>query len=169
MIYLAGLIGHSFGGYETDFIITQTSLFAAAVAGSAITDLTSFYLSIGTASGKPDIWRLESQQWRMGKSLYEDRAGYNRNSPIEHVKNITTPLFSWTGGSDKEVHPEQSIEFYVAMRRLKKQHIMAVYPEEGHTVNNPANQKDLSIRLHQWFDYYLKDEAPAAWIKEGIK
>lgn len=164
-----GLTGHSFGGYETDFIITQTNLFAAAVSGAAVTDLTSFYLSKGTASGKPEIWRSESQQWRMGKSLFEDRAGYNRNSPIEHVMNITTPLFSWTGGSDRQIHWHQSVEYYLALRRLQKMHIMAVYPKEDHNVNESVNQKDLSVRLHEWFDYYLKDMPPAAWIKAGIK
>jgi len=164
-----GLTGHSFGGYQTDFIITQTNIFAAAVAGSAVTDLTSFYLSVGIASGIPDIWRFEDQQWRMGKSLFEDRAGYARNSPIEHVENITTPLFSWTGDADSQLPWQQSVELYVALRRLNKKHIMAVYPKENHTLSDPKNQKDLSIRINEWFDYYLKDAKPAGWIIKGIK
>ncbi|WP_409415783.1 prolyl oligopeptidase family serine peptidase [Flavobacterium sp. PS2] len=163
-----GLIGHSFGGYETDFIITQTSLFASAVAGSAATNLTSFYLTVG-ASGRPDMWRFESQQWRMGKSLFDDKTGYDRNSPIVHVKNITTPLLSWTGGNDKQVNWNQSIEFYLALRRLQKQHIMLLYPKEGHNLSNNQNRKDLFTRLHQWFDYHLKDIPPAFWIKSGLK
>lgn len=163
-----GLIGHSFGGYESDFIITQTNLFAAAVAGSSITDLTSFYLSAGTSSGRPEVWRMESQQWRMGKPLFEDRAAYRRNSPVEHVQNVRTPLFSWTGGSDSQIHWLQSAEFYLALHRQKKKQIMAVYPDEGHTLSRSANQKDLSARIHQWFDFYLKDMPPAAWIQEGI-
>ncbi|MET3020828.1 alpha/beta hydrolase family protein [Flavobacterium hydatis] len=163
-----GLIGHSFGGYETDFIITQTNLFTAAVAGSAATNLTSYYLTIG-ASGKPDMWRFESQQWRMGKSLFEDKKGYDRNSPIEHAKNITTPLLSWTGAEDKQVNWNQSIEFYLALRRLKKKHIMLVYPKEKHTIMDTKNQKDLSIRVHQWFDYHLKDIVPPTWIRAALK
>ncbi|KIA95613.1 hypothetical protein OA93_17835 [Flavobacterium sp. KMS] len=163
-----GLIGHSFGGYETDFIITQTNLFAAAVAGSAATNLTSFYLTVG-ATGRPDMWRFESQQWRMGKSLFEDRTGYDRNSPIVHVKNITTPLLSWTGGDDKQVNWNQSIEFYLALRRLQKEHIMLLYPKERHNLSNDQNRKDLFIRLHQWFDYHLKDMPPASWIEKGLK
>lgn len=164
-----GLIGHSFGGYETDFIITRTKLFAAAVAGSAVTDLTSFYLAVGRASGKPDLWRFESQQWRMGKSLFEDIDGYNRNSPIVHAKKITTPLLSWTGSADEEINYTQSIEFYLALRRLKKSHIMLVYPDEGHNLSSGKNQKDLSVRIHQWFDYYLKDMPVAPWIEMGTK
>ncbi|MCD0474050.1 prolyl oligopeptidase family serine peptidase [Flavobacterium sp. EDS] len=164
-----GLIGHSFGGYETDFIITQTNLFAAAVAGAAVTDLTSTYLTIGGDSGRPDMWRFENQQWRMGKSLFEDQAAYDRNSPILHAKNITTPLLSWTGGNDKQVNWNQSIEFYLALRRLEKKHIMLLYPKEGHNLTNKKNQKDLFIRIQQWFNYHLKDSLPAPWIKAGLK
>lgn len=164
-----GLIGHSFGGYEADFIITQTPLFAAAVAGSAATDLTSFYLTMGWNTGRPDMWRFESQQWRMGKSLFEDRESYDRNSPIVHAKHITTPLLSWTGDDDKQVNWSQSIEFYLALRRLEKLHIMLLYPEEAHTLEKSRNQKDLAVRIHQWFDYHLKDMPPAVWIKTGLK
>ncbi|MCV9926609.1 prolyl oligopeptidase family serine peptidase [Flavobacterium sp. LS1R49] len=163
-----GLIGHSFGGYETDFIITQTNLFAAAVAGAAATDLTSWYLTVG-ASGRPDMWRFENDQHRMGKSLFEDKEGYDRNSPIVHVKNITTPLLSWSGAEDKQVNWNQSIELYLALRRLEKKHIMLLYPKEQHILTNSGNQKDLSIRLHQWFDYHLKNVPPATWIKTGLK
>ena len=163
-----GLIGHSFGGYEADFIITQTNLFATAVAGAAITDFTSHYLSVGLF-GKPLMWRFENHQMRMKKSLFEDRQGYARNSPIEHVQNCTTPLLSWTGTEDNNVPWTQSSEFYLALRRLGKPNIMLVYPKEGHDIENRDNQKDLSTRIHQWFDYHLKNTSPAAWIKEGLK
>jgi dipeptidyl aminopeptidase/acylaminoacyl peptidase len=164
-----GLTGHSFGGYETDFIITQTSLFAAALAGSAATDMTSSYLTIGWNTGQPDMWRFENKQMRMSKSLFEDKEAYDRNSPILHSKNMSTPLLSWTGNEDRQVNWNQSIEFYLALRRLEKKHILLIYPDEGHTLSNGKNQKDLSIRFHEWFDYHLKDTAPAEWIKTGLK
>lgn len=119
--------------------------------------------------GKPDIWRFESQQFRMGKSLFDDRDGYRKNSPIEHVEKIRTPLLSWTGDSDLEVKLDQSVEFFLALRRLEKKHIMLVYPKEGHTLRDHRNQKDLSVRLTQWFAYFLKNEPPAPWINEGLK
>lgn len=167
-LHIFGLIGHSFGGYETDFIVTQTDLFAAAVAGSAATDLSSFYVTIG-ASGRPDLWRFEHQQWRMGKSLFEDREGYDKNSPIVHAKNITTPLLTWTGGDDKQVNWNQSTEFFVALHRLQKKHIMLLYPKEGHAISNSKNQKDLQMRIHDWFDYHLKELSPSSWIISGLK
>ncbi len=165
-----GLIGHSFGGYQTDFIITQTKLFAAAVAGAAAaTDFSSDYLSIGIGSGIPEMWRYESQQMRMGKSLFEDRAGYDRNTPVVHASSITTPLLSWTGDADPQVDWHQSIKFYLALRRLEKKHIMLVYPKEGHSLMDKKNWNDLSVRIHNWFDYHLKDLPAAPWIRNGIK
>jgi dipeptidyl aminopeptidase/acylaminoacyl peptidase len=124
---------------------------------------------MGWNTGRPDMWRFESQQWRMGKSLFEDRERYDRNSPIVHAEHITTPLLSWTGNEDKQVNWSQSIEFYLALRRLEKPHIMLLYPEEAHTLEKSQNQKDLAVRLHQWFDYHLKDMPPAVWIKTGLK
>jgi dipeptidyl aminopeptidase/acylaminoacyl peptidase len=163
-----GLIGHSFGGYEADFIVTQTDIFAAAVAGAAATDLASFYLTLGWNTGRPDMWRFESQQWRMGKHLWDDKEGYERNSPVMHAQHITTPLLSWAGNEDRQVNWSQSVEFYLALRRLKKKHIMLLYSNEGHSLKKSENQKDLSIKLHEWFDYHLKDSTPATWIKKGL-
>lgn len=153
-----GLIGHSFGGYETSFIVTQTNLFAAAIAGASATDLTSWYLTIGWNTGRPEIWRFESQQWRMGKSLFEDMEAYNRNSPILHAHQIKTPLLLWTGEDDKQVNSNQSIEFYLALRRLEKQATMLVYPKERHDLAKEPHQKDLTHRIQNWFDHYLKDK-----------
>ncbi|UFH46654.1 prolyl oligopeptidase family serine peptidase [Flavobacterium galactosidilyticum] len=159
-----GLIGHSFGGYETNFIITQTNIFAAAVAGAAWTDLTSAYLYPGLNIGKPDPWRFEYHQLRMKKSLFEDPDSYNRNSPVLHATNIITPLLGWNGAKDIQVPYYQSTELYVALRRLQKRHILLVYPEEAHDLDNPMNQKDLTHRIEDWFAYYLKNEKLAAWM-----
>ncbi|RXM48051.1 S9 family peptidase [Flavobacterium sp. YO12] len=163
-----GLIGHSFGAYEVNFIITQTSLFATAVAGSGISDLTSHYLSVGLF-GKPLMWLFENHQFRMGNSLFENRESYRKNSPIEYAENCTTPLLTWTGDADENVNWNQSREYYLALRRLGKPHIMLVYPKEGHDLASYENQLDLSERIHQWFDYHLKNVQPADWIKNGLQ
>lgn len=164
-----GLIGHSFGGYEANFIITQTNLFATAVSSAGVADLTSWYLTMGWNTGTPEIWRFENQQWRMGKSLFEDKTAYSRNSPMEHVTNIQTPLLSWTGKEDRQVHWYQSIEFYLALRRLNKEHILLVYPQEKHVIRNPKNQKDLSKHIKQWFDYYLQNQSIPSWDTTPLK
>lgn len=164
-----GLAGHSFGGYQTNFIITQTNLFAAAIAGSAWTDLTNTYLTVNWSTGVPDMWRFESQQLRMKASLFDDQEAYDRNSPIRHVKNITTPQLSWTGDQDYQVNWGNTVSLYLAMRRLQKKHIMLLYPNEGHSLSTLENSLDLSRRFHEWFDFHLKDVPAAPWIKRGLK
>lgn len=164
-----GLIGHSFGGYETNFIIGQTNLFACAISGASVADLVGWYLSIGWTAGRPEIWRNESQQWRMGKSLFEDRKGYDRNSPLTYVEKIETPLLIWTGEQDRQIHYYQSIAFYLALRRLQKKEIMLMYPGESHALLNKQYQKDFTHRIEDWLGYYLKGESIKQWIHEGIK
>jgi dipeptidyl aminopeptidase/acylaminoacyl peptidase len=163
-----GLIGHSFGGYESVYLITQTDIFAAAVAGAAVTDLNSFYLTVGWNTGRPDMWRFQSEQFRMGTTPFKDPSIYLKNSPLAAVNNIKTPLLLWTGKKDFQVDWHQSVEFYLALRQLQKKNIMLLYPDEGHILSRPDNQKDLSIRVQQWLDYFLKKQEPEPWIKEGL-
>lgn len=151
-----GLIGHSFGGYEASFIITQSSMFAAAVAGAPVTDLISNYLTMHWETERSNMWRYESQQFRMGFSPFDDYQAYTRNSTIANVSKITTPLLSWTGKEDKNVIWNQGMELHLAMRRLKKQNTFLVYPTEKHILVKPEAQKDLNIRIKEWFDSILK-------------
>lgn len=159
-----GLTGHSYGGYESCFIATQTNLFATAVIGAAATNLNSYYFATNWDIGKPHIWRIENQQWRMGKSLFEDWEGYNQNSPIYYTKNVSIPLLIWTGEKDQNVNTSQTIEFYLALKRLNKEAIMLYYPNEGHALVHEKTQRDLTRRMQNWFDYFLKDQTPASWI-----
>lgn len=162
-----GIIGHSFGAYEVNIIIAKSGLFAAAVSGAGISDLTSFYFSVG-AFKKAEIWRLENDQWGMGKSLYESMDNYNANSPVICAQNINTPLLIWTGKEDKVVSWNQSIEMYLALKRLHKKTIMLVYPSEQHFLLMKEKQADLNIKIQNWFDYFLKDKNTAEWISSGI-
>jgi len=153
-----GLIGHSFGGYEVNYILTQTNLFATAVSGAGIADLVSHYLNINENTGKSDIWRFEQEQLRMGKGLFEDRENYLANSPLWQAQNISTPLLSWTGDKDQQVNAKQSTEFFLALQRLGKKHQLLVYPGEGHTIIAKEFQKDLCRRVADWFGNCLKRE-----------
>lgn len=163
-----GLAGHSFGGYETNFIITQTNIFAAAVSGAGVSDMVSWYLTEGWFNGRPDMWRCETQQWRMGKSYYSDPEAYYRNSPIVHAEKITTPILLWSGKKDYQVDWHQNMEYYLALRRLKKKSILLLYPEEGHVLLDKQTQQDHTIKLEQWLDYWLKDQRDVPWIILGI-
>ena len=163
-----GLYGHSFGGYETNFIISQTNIFAAAVSGAGISDTIAFYFNISkNGVFQSDMYRFENQQWRMGKSLYDDKEGYLRNSPIMHAENVKTPLLLWTGKNDRIVPWNQSISYYLALRRLGVKNRLLVYPNEDHSLENAENQTDLSKRMMAWFDHLLKGEpTPESISKE---
>ncbi|TDE29400.1 S9 family peptidase [Flavobacterium ranwuense] len=164
-----GLFGHSFGGYETNFIISQTPIFAAAVSGAGISDIISFYFNISkNGIFQSDMWRFENQQWRMGKSLYDDKEGYCRNSPIMHAENVKTPLLLWTGKNDRIVPWNQSISYYLALRRLGVKNRLLVYPNEDHSLENAENQTDLSKRMMAWFDHLLKGKPVQEWISKEV-
>lgn len=151
-----GLIGHSFGGYESAFIATQTDMFSAIVAGSAITNITSHYHSIGWNWNQPEIWRYETQQWRMIDSYYQVKDAYLRNSPLQYVEHVKTPLLLWTGKEDYQVYWEQSIEMFLALKRLGKKSKLVLFDNEGHVLMSKNNQKNLSIEIMAWFDKYCK-------------
>jgi dipeptidyl aminopeptidase/acylaminoacyl peptidase len=164
-----GLYGHSFGGYETNFIISQTTIFAAAVAGAGVSDIISKYFNISrNAFYQTDMWRFENQQFRIGKSLYEDKEAYVRNSPIMYAENVQTPLLLWTGKDDKIIPWNQSITYYLALRKLGVTCDMLVYPDEGHSLENSINQTDLSKRMMAWFDHLLKGKSTPEWVMDSL-
>lgn len=164
-----GLFGHSFGGYETNFIVSHSDIFAAAVSGSAVSDVVRAYFSVHTDSNTADMWRYESQQYRLGSMLYDNPDIYLDNSPVLFADKVNTPLLLFAGKMDGNVRHEQSIEMYLALRRLNKTTALLLYPKEGHVLFDPAAQEDLTIRVGDWFDYFLKKEHSHDWITKGVK
>jgi dipeptidyl aminopeptidase/acylaminoacyl peptidase len=101
----------------------------------------------------------------MRKSLFEDWEGYRNNSPITFAEQVKTPLLSWAGEIDAQVNKDQTMAFYFALRKLNKSQIMLLYPGEGHVLMDRKNQEDLSNKLVEWFDYYLKGkERKPDWL-----
>lgn len=163
-----GLIGHSFGGYETNYILTQSELFSAAVSGAGISDTVQHYFGLGFSTiHKDSMWWYESQQFRMGSSFYKNTQGYLNNSPILYANKIRTPLLLWAGKNDNIVPLSQSTSFYMALRRLAIKAVFLAYPNEDHVLVKPINQYDLTFRIMQWFDYFLKGKKNVGWITAG--
>jgi dipeptidyl aminopeptidase/acylaminoacyl peptidase len=153
-----GLIGHSFGGYEAAFIATQTEMFRAVVAGSAITDPVSLYHDIqGNGWDTEQMWRFENHQSRMGGSYYDHKKHYLKNSPLFNVEDLKTPLLLWIGKQDYNVNWYQGIYLFMAMKRLGKDGKLLVFNEEGHSMIDPGNKKRLSEEVFGWFNSYLKE------------
>lgn len=81
---------------------------------------------------------------------------------------MTTPLLMMHNDADGAVPWYQGIEFFSALRRLGKKVWLIQYNGEDHGLTERRNRKDWSIRLAQFFGYYLKGEPPARWIREGV-
>jgi len=163
-----GLHGHSWSGYQTAFVITQTNIFKAAVAGAPVANMTSAYGGIRWESGLARQWQYEETQSRIGGSLWEYPERFIENSPLFFADRIRTPLLLMHGDEDGAVPWYQSIEMYLAMRRLGKDCIFLQYRGEPHHPQKYGNKLDYSIRMKQYFDHYLKGEPAADWIKAGV-
>lgn len=162
-----GLHGHSWGGYQTAFAVTQTSLFKAAVAGAPVSNMTSAYSGIRHGSGLARQFQYETGQSRMGQSLMDIPQRYMENSPVFYVKRVSTPLMIMFGDKDDAVPWEQGVELYLAMRRAGKEVVFLQYQGEPHHLKTYPNKLDYSIKMKQYFDHYLKGEPAPDWLEKG--
>jgi len=163
-----GLWGHSWGGYQTAFLVTQTNMFHAAVAGAPLTDMVSMYSSIYWNTGGTNQGIFESSQGRFKGNFIQNYDAYIRNSPAFHADKVTTPLIILHNDKDGAVDFNQGITYYNTLRQLGKDVILLEYIGENHGLGRPVNQKDYAVRMREWFDYQLKGSAPADWILNGV-
>lgn len=162
-----GITGHSFGGFETNYIITHTHLFAAAEEAAGLSDLISFYsgLASGEASAQP---YFETGQGRIGASLAQRPDLYFENSPIFSADQVTTPILMMHNSGDRLVRFEQGLEFYTGLRQLGKKAWMLQYEGGRHELRSMPDAVDYSTRLTEFFDYYLKDAPLPKWMTEEV-
>ncbi|MGD2217963.1 MAG: prolyl oligopeptidase family serine peptidase, partial [Gemmatimonadales bacterium] len=163
-----GLMGHSWGGYQTAFLITQTDAFAAALAGAPLTNMISMYSSIYWNTGSANQPIFESSQGRFSGGYWEVPEAYMRNSPVYFAENVTTPLLLLHNDEDGAVDWNQGIEYFNTLRRLEKPVVMLQYVGENHGVRKPANRKDYTVRMREFFDHHLKGEPAPDWWTEGV-
>ncbi len=163
-----GLQGQSWGGYQTAQMITMTNRFAAAMAGAPVSNMFSAYGGIRWGSGLNRQFQYESSQSRIGKTIWEAPDLYFENSPLFHLPKVQTPLLIMHNDHDGAVPWYQGIELYNGMRRLQKPCWMLNYNNDDHNLKNLANRIDLSIRMRQFFDHYLKNKGAPKWMTEGI-
>jgi len=162
-----GIIGHSWGGFDTAFLAANTKTFAAAVAGAAITNLVSNYGNGHWSSGIAETDHIETGQQRMVVPLYEDLDAYIRNSAVYNVHTMTTPLMLMTGDNDGTVFWHQAVEMYNIGRRAGRNVVMLVYAGEDHGLRQAKNQIDYQQRILAWFGHYLKGDDAPTWITDG--
>ncbi len=160
--------GHSWGGYQTSFLITQTNIFKAAVAGAPLTNMISMYSLIYWNSGSSNQSIFESSQGRLTTGYWDNWDAYARNSPIFHIKNVQTPLIIMHNDKDGAVDYTQGIEYFNGLRRLNKPVVMLTYNGENHGLAKEVNQKDYAVRMMEYFDHYLKGKKAPEWWSKGI-
>jgi dipeptidyl aminopeptidase/acylaminoacyl peptidase len=162
------LQGQSWGGYQTAYVITQTHMFAAAMAGAPVSNMTSAYSGIRWGSGIARQGQYETGQSRIGKPLSEAPQLYMENSPIFSIDRVTTPLFIMSDDMDDAVPWYQGIELFLGMRRLNKEVYMISYNNDVHNPASRANQKDIAMRMQAFFDNKLKGAPAPDWMVHGI-
>lgn len=163
-----GVQGHSWGGYQTAYLVTQSDLFACAESGAPVSNMTSAYGGIRWSSGKSRMFQYERTQSRIGEDLWSAREKYVANSPLFFADRINTPLLILHNDEDGAVPWYQGIELFVALRRLEKPAWMLNYNGNPHWVMGDHNRRDFAIRMQQFFDHYLKDAPEPEWMAVGV-
>jgi dipeptidyl aminopeptidase/acylaminoacyl peptidase len=170
-----GLCGHSFSGYGATYIATRSKKFAAVSAGAGVMDHVSDFNHLwgysaarkkgsGSNAHQYDIYG----QGRMGTNPHDNFELYRDQSPVTHVKDMTTPLLLMQGEADSTVAWIEAIEMYNAMRFNGKNIILLSYPDEGHGLSKRANKIDFTKRVIEFFDHYLMDKPAPDWITNGV-
>jgi dipeptidyl aminopeptidase/acylaminoacyl peptidase len=163
-----GIQGHSWGGYQIAYMVTQTNRFKAAAPGALVANMTSAYSGIRWGTGLPRQFQYEHQQSRIGGSLWEYPLRFLDNSPIFRADRVETPLLMIHNDEDDAVPWYQGIEFFLALRRLGKEAYMFTYNGEKHGLRKRINQKDYTHRLQEFFDHFLKGAPAPEWMEKGI-
>ena len=163
-----GIDGQSWGGYQTAYLVTRTNMFACAGSGAPVANMTSAYGGIRWGTGDSRQAQYEMGQSRIGRTLWEAPELYIANSPVFHADRVQTPLLIMHNDADGAVPWYQGIEMFMALRRLEKPVWMLQYNGEAHNLKERRNRKDITKRLQQFFDHYLKGDPMPRWMKEGI-
>jgi dipeptidyl aminopeptidase/acylaminoacyl peptidase len=163
-----GIQGQSWGGYQVAYLVTRTNMFTAAGAGAPVANMTSAYGGIRWGTGLNRQFQYEKTQSRIGATLWERPDLYIKNSPLFKADKIKTPLLIMHNDADGSVPWYQGVELFTAMKRLGKTAWLLEYNGEDHNLVERRNRKDLSVRLGQFFDYYLKGAKAPKWMIDGV-
>jgi dienelactone hydrolase len=163
-----GIQGHSWGGYQITYMITQTNIFAAVQAGASVTNMTSAYGGIRWGTGMVRQFQYEKTQSRIGAPPWDAPLQFIENSPIFWIERIHTPYLTIHNDADDAVPWYQGIEFNTAMRRLGKEAYMFTYNGERHGLSNRDNMKHWTVHQDEFFDHYLLGKPRPAWMDKGV-
>lgn len=168
--FKVGLTGHSMGGYETNFIATQSKRFAAYISGASVANIVQKYFSYNKLFEVADYARFENGQFEMNVPYADNSELYFKNNPINFVQNVSAPMFLWAGSKDCNVVPQQTEAFYIGLARNKKPVIALFYKNQEHSLGQlTAENYDLNRRTIEWWNYFLKNRKGVQWIEAEMK
>jgi dipeptidyl aminopeptidase/acylaminoacyl peptidase len=163
-----GIQGHSWGGYQIAYMVTQTNRFRAVAAGAPVVNMIAAYDGIRWGTGLTRQFQYERTQSRIGGSIWQYPTRFIENSPIFWVDRVQTPVMILQNDGDDAVPWYQGIEFFLSLRRLGKEAYMFNYNGQPHGLRDRADQKDYTIRLQQYFDHFLKGAPAPDWMEKGV-
>ncbi len=163
-----GIQGHSWGGYEISYMITQTDIFAAVEAGASVVNMTSAYGGIRWGTGMSRAFQYEKTQSRIGAPLWGRALQFIENSPLFWVERVQTPYLTIHNDEDDAVPWYQGIEYFSALRRLGKEAYMFNFNGEKHGLRERANQKYWTVHLDEFFDHFLLGKPVPEWMSKGV-
>jgi dipeptidyl aminopeptidase/acylaminoacyl peptidase len=163
-----GIQGHSWGGYQITYLITQTNMFAAVEAGASVSDMISAYGGIRWGSGMVRQFQYEHTQSRIGAPPWERPLQFIENSPVFWVEKVQTPYLTIHNDEDDAVPWYQGIEFFTALRRLGKEAYMFVFNGEKHGLRERENMKYFTVHMAEFFDHYLLGAPRPEWMDKGV-
>jgi dipeptidyl aminopeptidase/acylaminoacyl peptidase len=169
-----GLMGHSFSGTGAVYIAAQSKKFAAVSAGASSVDPSGLHHLWGYSADRKTGSGVNAHQYeiygqgRMGALPIEDFEAYSKGAFIDRVSEMTTPLLLIQGEVDDIVEWMEAVGIYNAMRFYGKKIIFLSYPGEGHSLSKRVNRMDLTKRMIEYFDHYLKGKPAADWIENGV-
>jgi dipeptidyl aminopeptidase/acylaminoacyl peptidase len=146
-----GVMGWSYGGYMTSWIITQTKRFRAASVGAGVTNLMSFTGTADIPGFLPDYFASE---------FWDKPKVYSKHSPMSQMKGVTTPTLIQHGEKDERVPLSQGQELYNALKRQGCTTKMVVYPRTPHAIEEPKLLLDAMNRNLDWFDLHIPKPSP---------
>ena len=141
-----GVMGWSYGGFMTSWIVTQTKRFKAASAGAPVTNLMSFNGTADIPAFVPDYF---------GGQSWEIIEAYQKHSPMFNVKGVTTPTMIQQGDADVRVPISQGYEFYNALKSQGVATRMLVLPRQPHGPTEPKMQLAAMKANLEWFEKYI--------------
>jgi dipeptidyl aminopeptidase/acylaminoacyl peptidase len=142
-----GIGGWSYGGYMSEWAVTQTTIFKAAVSGAGMANLISEF---GTENGPA------YDEWFFGVP-YEHPERFLNSSPFLYLKNAKTPTLILQGENDPIDPIGQSQELYRGLKRYGVEAELVLYPREPHGLQEAKHRVDMQKRMLDWFDRYLKN------------